>query len=97
MIISIVTPSLSFGGGCLMVQGVLGTQAHQSNWNNINKDSVSVDEMSNFAPINITACKYVSVQYLSVVSSSMLNCTGEDGYRQKGTEFLPGAELLGQI
>lgn len=31
MIISMVTASLSFGGGCLMVQGVLGTQAHQSN------------------------------------------------------------------
>lgn len=31
MIISMLTASLSVGGGCLMVQGVLGTQAHQSN------------------------------------------------------------------
>lgn len=31
IIISMVTASLSVGGGCLMVQGVLGTQAHQSN------------------------------------------------------------------
>lgn len=37
MIISIVTASLSVGGGCLMVQGVLGTQAHQSNWRIVNK------------------------------------------------------------
>lgn len=35
MIISMVTASLSAGGGCLMVQGVLGTQAHQSNWKHI--------------------------------------------------------------
>lgn len=37
MIVSIVTASLSLGGGCLMVQGVFGIQAHQSNWMSINK------------------------------------------------------------
>lgn len=41
MIISMLIASLSFGGGCLIVQGVLGTQAHQSNWRNISRERVS--------------------------------------------------------
>ncbi len=32
MIMPMVTASLSVGGGCRMVQGVLGTHAHQSNY-----------------------------------------------------------------
>lgn len=40
--ISSMVASLSSGGGCLMVQGVLGTQAHQSNWKAWQLVSVSV-------------------------------------------------------
>lgn len=54
MIISMVT-SLSSGGGCLMVQGVLGTQAHQSNWKAWQLVSVSVT-LSGFPQ----GCKCVS-------------------------------------
>lgn len=40
MMVSIVTASLSLGGGCLIVQGVFGIQAHQSNWKSINGNRI---------------------------------------------------------
>ncbi|TNN31143.1 hypothetical protein EYF80_058706 [Liparis tanakae] len=41
MIISMVTASLSVGAGCLIVHGVLGTQAHQSNWEGTTRERMS--------------------------------------------------------
>lgn len=87
MISSMVT-SLSSGGGCLMVQGVLGTQAHQSNWKH---DNGWVCQWLSVVPQGASVC----LQHLSIVCSGVLDCTGEDGYRQESAEFLFGAEILG--
>lgn len=97
MISSMVT-SLSSGGGCLMVQGVLGTQAHQSNWKHDNgwvgqwlsvvPQGVQVC-VSSTCPLFVAACWTVPVKMATdkrVQSSSLvLRFWGKPG-RTRATE-----------
>lgn len=85
MMVSIVTASLSSGGGCLMVQGVFGIQAHQSNWKNISRNrdekrTLAVHAEDHFksgstCPLLVAACCTEAVKMAtdsSVQSSSLL-------------------------
>lgn len=90
MMVSIVTASLSLGGGCLIVQGVFGIQAHQSNWKSINGEQnheTPADQTQNHSvrltltcPLFVAACCTVPVKTATdrSVQSSPLVSSFED-------------------
>lgn len=53
MIRPMVTASLSVGGGCRMVQGVLGTHAHQSNYSTERKINSDHNDDIQVIPVNL--------------------------------------------
>lgn len=86
MMVSIVTASLSPGGACLMVQGVFGIQAHQSNWKSISRNRIEKRTLAvhtedhsvrsgRTCPLLVAACCTEAVKMAtdsSVPSSSLL-------------------------
>lgn len=64
MIRSMVTASLSVGGGFRMVQGVLGTHAHQSNYSTERKSNSENNEaISNALALGIIIFLVTGIQF----------------------------------